>query len=57
MVKTYRAYAKKVPLDGGSYTMDHTSIVYLMGRNGEFLTSLDMTKKDTEIADQIRSKL
>jgi protein SCO1/2 len=56
-VKIYRAYAKKVPLDGGSYTMDHTSIVYLMGRNGEFLTSLDMTKKDTEIADQIRSKL
>jgi protein SCO1 len=55
-VKAYRAYAKKVPTDSG-YTMDHTSLVYLMGRNGEFVTSLDMTKKDTEIADQIRSKL
>lgn len=56
-VKAYRAYAKKVPLEGGSYTMDHTSLVYLMGRNGEFLTSLDMTKPDTEIAQQISSKL
>jgi protein SCO1/2 len=55
-VKAYRAYAKKVPTDSG-YTMDHTSIVYLMGRNGEFVTSLDMTKPDTEIAAQIRSKL
>jgi protein SCO1/2 len=55
-VKAYRAYAKKVPTDSG-YTMDHTSLVYLMGRNGEFVTSVDMTKKDTEIADQIRSKL
>ncbi|BCJ91895.1 copper-binding protein [Terrihabitans soli] len=55
-VKAYRAYAKKVPTDSG-YTMDHTSLVYLMGRNGEFLTSLDMTKKDTEIAEQISSKL
>ncbi len=55
-VKAYRAYAKKVPTDG-SYTMDHTSIVYLMGRNGEFVTSLDMTKKHTEIAQQISSSL
>jgi protein SCO1 len=55
-VKAYRAYAKKVPTDS-SYTMDHTSLVYLMGRNGEFLTSLDMTKTDAEIAEQISSKL
>lgn len=55
-VKAYRAYAKKVPTESG-YTMDHTSLVYLMGREGQFLTSLDMTKKDTEIAQQISSKL
>jgi protein SCO1 len=55
-VKAYRAYAKKVATDSG-YTMDHTSLVYLMGRGGEFVTSLDMTKKDTEIAGQISSRL
>jgi protein SCO1/2 len=56
-VKTYRAYAKKVPLEDGTYTMDHTSIVYLMDGQGGFVTSLDMTKRDTEIADEIRRRL
>jgi protein SCO1/2 len=57
VVKAYRAYAKKVPTEGGTYTMDHTSLVYLMGRNGEFISSVDMTRKATEIADDIRRKL
>ena len=32
--KAYRVYAKKVPLDGDNYTMDHTALVYLMDRKG-----------------------
>ena len=32
VTKAYRAYAKRVPLDGGGYTMDHSAIVYLMDR-------------------------
>src|SRR5690606_40835149 len=51
-VKAYRAYAKKVPQETG-YTMDHTSIVYLMNDNGEFVTSLNMDKRDTEVAADI----
>ena len=57
VVKAYRAYAKKVPLEDGTYTMDHTSLVYLMDGKGGFVTSLDMTKRDTEIADEIRRRL
>jgi protein SCO1/2 len=57
MVKAYRAYAKKVSLDGGSYTMDHTSLVYLMNGKGAFATSLAMAKTDSEIADEIRRNL
>ena len=57
MVKAYRAYAKKVPTDGGDYTMDHTSIVYLMNAQGEFVSSLNMAQRDTEIADEIRRAL
>ncbi len=56
-VKAYRAYAKKVPTEGGSYTMDHTSLVYLMNGEGKFVTSLDMSRRDTEIADEIKSRL
>ncbi len=55
-VKTYRAYAKKVPTDDG-YTMDHTAVVYLMDAQGAFVTSLNMTKTDAEIADEIRRSL
>lgn len=56
VVKSYRAYAKKVPTDDG-YTMDHTSVVYLMDGKGAFVTSLNMAKTDAEIADEIRRSL
>ncbi len=36
-VKAYRVYAKKVPLENGDYTMDHTAIVYLMDKDGRFV--------------------
>ncbi len=57
VVKAYRAYAKKVPQEDGEYTMDHTSIVYLMNGKGEFVTSLDMSKRDTEVAQDILKAL
>jgi protein SCO1/2 len=41
-VKAFAAYARKVPTDGGSYTMDHTAGVYLMDANGDFRGTLDM---------------
>ena len=56
-VKAYRAYAKKVPTESGSYTMDHTSLVYLMNREGKFVTSLDMNRSDTDIAGKIKDRL
>ena len=41
-VKAYRAYFKKVPQDGGAYTMDHTATVYLMDRSGKFRGTFDV---------------
>jgi protein SCO1/2 len=37
--KAYRVYYEKVEDDStsGGYTMDHTSIVYLMGPDGEYV--------------------
>lgn len=32
----YHVYAKKVPLEGGGYTMDHSSATYLFDRGGGF---------------------
>ncbi len=40
MIKNFRAYYRKVP-NAGSYTMDHTAVVYLMDAQGRFMTTLD----------------
>lgn len=51
-IKDYRVYAKKVPLQGGDYTMDHTALVYLMDKDGRFVAPFDMQRKaDTEAAE------
>lgn len=40
VAKSYRAFYRKVPLDAGSYTMDHTASIYLMGPDGRFAGTL-----------------
>jgi cytochrome oxidase Cu insertion factor (SCO1/SenC/PrrC family) len=39
----YRVYLKKEPLQGGNYAMDHSSVIYLMGRDGKFVGFWDDT--------------
>lgn len=39
----YRVYLKKEPLKGGNYAMDHSSVIYLMGRDGKFVGFWDDT--------------
>ena len=36
MVEHYKVYAKKVPLDDGDYTMDHTASIFLINGQGGF---------------------
>jgi protein SCO1/2 len=51
-IKDYRVYAKKVPLQGGDYTMDHTAIVYLMDKDGQFVAPFDLQRSaDAEAAE------
>jgi len=49
VAKAYRVYFKKVPLDDGSYTMDHTAIVYLMDKTGRFVSPFNL-KRPTDVA-------
>ena len=49
VAKAYRVYYKKVPLDQGGYTMDHTAIVYLMDKEGRFVSPFSL-KRTTEAA-------
>lgn len=55
--KAYRVYAKKVPLDGGGYTMDHTAIVYLMDKSGRFVAPFNMKRKPADAATDLRRYL
>jgi protein SCO1/2 len=57
VVKAYRVYAKKVPTDGGGYTMDHTAIVYLMGKDGRFVTPFNMKRRPNEAAEDLKRYL
>jgi protein SCO1/2 len=51
-IKAYRVYAKKVPLENGDYTMDHTAVVYLMDKDGRFVAPFSMKRTpETEAAD------
>ena len=53
-VKAYRVYAKKVPLENGDYTMDHTALVYLMDKNGHFVAPFDMSRTPAAEAADLR---
>ena len=41
VAREYRVYAKKVPTGDGGYSVDHTGVVYLMDRNGNFVESFN----------------
>lgn len=57
VIKAYRAYAKKVPTSGGDYTMDHTAIVYLMGKDGAFIAPFNLKRPPSEAAADLRRYL
>jgi protein SCO1 len=50
VAKAYRAYAKKVPLKDGDYTMDHTALVYLMDKKGLFIGALNLERPPAQAA-------
>src|SRR6204780_509382 len=56
-VKAYRVYARKVPLEGGDYTMDHTAIVYLMEKDGRFVSPFNMRRTAEAAAAYLRQRL
>ena len=57
VAKAYRVYYKKVPLDGGGYTMDHTAIVYLMDRNGRLVAPFNLKRSAEAAAADLRRYL
>jgi protein SCO1 len=54
VAKAYRVYYKKVPLEGGDYTMDHTAIVYLMSKDGHFIAPFNLKRRPEVAAADLR---
>jgi protein SCO1/2 len=57
VAKAYRVYFKKVPLDQGGYTMDHTAIVYLMDKDGRFVSPFSLKRTTDAAAADLRKYL
>jgi len=57
MTKAYRVYFKKVPLEGGDYTMDHTALVYLMDKQGRFVAPFSLKKPPEQAAADLKKYL
>ncbi|MBI1260112.1 MAG: redoxin domain-containing protein [Rhizobiales bacterium] len=56
VAKEYRVFYEKVQDDSSTdYTMDHSSIVYLMGPDGQFLSFFPPATSPDEIAAKIKS--
>ena len=57
VLTAYRVYAKKVPLKDGDNTMDHTALVYLMDRDGNFVAPFNMKRKPEDAAAELKRYL
>jgi len=57
VAKAYRVIYRKVPVDGGDYTMDHTAIVYLMDKEGRFVSPFNMKRSADVAAAELRKHL
>ncbi|AWZ02767.1 hypothetical protein RHODOSMS8_03257 [Rhodobiaceae bacterium] len=57
--RAYRVYYERVedPGSNAAYTMDHSSIVYLMDKEGQFITHFGPGTKPEKMAETIRSAL
>ncbi len=56
--KGYRVFARKGEVQSdGSYSMDHSSIIYLMNKSGGFVEALNLERPPEETAKELESYL
>ncbi|MET3794282.1 SCO family protein [Aquamicrobium terrae] len=55
--RLFRATYRKIPLEDGDYTMDHTAIIYLMDRHGELFDRIEYLEDHASQVAKIRRLL
>ncbi len=53
----YRVYYAKHPLPGGTYAVDHSSVIYLLDPSGKFVKAYDDTATPAAIAADLKSQM
>jgi protein SCO1 len=54
ITKAYRVYYKRVPLDKGDYTYDHSSVIYLMDAANKYVGLLNYKTESKEAVGALR---
>lgn len=57
VIEEYRIYARKVPLEDGGYTMDHSASVLLFDGNGEFHSFIKYGEEEDVALEKLRALL
>jgi protein SCO1/2 len=55
--KAYRVYYAKHPESGGDYSMDHSSVIYVMDPQGRFTASFTHESSPEQIAERLKKLL
>lgn len=55
VTKAYRVYARKVELEGGDYTMDHSAAVLLFDKNGAFSGTVDYRDPQEKALEKLKT--
>jgi protein SCO1/2 len=57
VANSYKAFYAKVPARSGDYSIDHAGVIYLMGRNGEYLGFMPPQTSSDRLAEILRKSL
>lgn len=57
MLREYRIFAKRSPGDQEDYAVDHTTVVYLMDKDGHFVSSFNVGRKPADAARDLERYL
>ena len=54
VAREYRVFYEKVPTPGGGYTMDHSTLIYMLDANGRFVGPIGYDEPDTKVLPVLR---
>ncbi len=56
-LKSFRVFARRVPGTGEDYTMDHSAVVYLMDKQGRFVSGFNLQQTPQQAAQSLKPYL